>query len=83
MISAEEVIVANFPKTISFLSRDEAGDLWVTSESPAVAETEDGISYLSYPIVENMDDMQSLSVFNHLFAELKKLGVVELNNNGE
>lgn len=83
MISVEEVIVSSFPENISFLSRDEAGDLWVTKEAPAVAETDEGVQYLSYPIVEDMNDMQSLSVFNHLFIQLDKLGVVELSKDGE
>lgn len=78
MIKVEEAIVSALPKNISFLSRDESGDLWVTKEAPMLIETDEGFKFLSYPTVEDMNNMQSLSVFNHLFSQLKNLDIVEL-----
>lgn len=77
----EGSVVNSFPKHLKFLSRDEKNDLWVTKEKPSVIE-QGGQKFLSFGPsgLEDIDNVFSLAVFNHMFKYLKPLDIMELND---
>jgi len=78
----EMLILTMMPKHINFVARDEQGDLWGLKHPPQIKEDDEGkfLLFSSEYMQQdaNIDDVYSLSVFNHLFQAIPSLGIMSL-----
>ena len=72
----DEAIIEALPANIEYISRDEKGDLWATHSKPEIVK---GFLEFSVEDINNNNDTQSLSVFNHRFKAIERLGILEIN----
>lgn len=77
-MTIEQVIVYGLSDSINFIARDEDGELWATKDEPTVEKDSEGREFVAFPLTGEIDDMHSLSAFEHLFTELTPLSIVEL-----
>lgn len=82
-MSIEQVIVYGLAKDMRFLARDEDGGLWASKREPTIEKDSKGSEFVAFPMTDNMDDMHSLSAFNHLFEEVKPLSIVNISDKGD
>lgn len=81
-MSIEEVIVYGLSDEIKFLARDEDGGLWASKEEPTIEKDSKGNEFVAFPLTDNMNDMHSLSAFNHLFEQVEPLSIVDITKQG-
>lgn len=81
-MSIEEVIVYGLSDEIKFLARDEDGGLWASKEEPTIEKDSKGNEFVAFPLTDNMNDMHSLSAFNHLFEQVELLSIVDISKQG-
>lgn len=82
-MTIEQVIVYGLSEDMKYLARDEDGGLWASKEEPTIEKDSSGSEFVAFPMTENMEDMHSLSAFNHLFEEVTPLSIVTISRKGD